>query len=308
MQRSRLCVSILLGGVLCGCPGGTGGTGSATQGTSTSTGEGTSVTGGPTEGTGSSTGSTGTGTTTTTSTSDSGASETCASSHCEDMPKGQPACDNWAQDCPEGQKCGAYVEGEGGTWNALKCVEVTGQDLPGEPCEAEDRHSGQDSCVAGAMCWDLDKRGVGICIALCTGSAEAPVCEGFGTCIISNEGVLNLCEPLCDPVAQDCLDEYEACHALADGTHCGQYGIEEKALAGEPCESFLECDKGLSCMDAAVVGKGCMDGASGCCTPYCSFPGGACANADQQCIQFYDPMQYPAEHPLLEVGVCGVAG
>lgn len=316
MSRSRPPVSILLCGVLSlGCPGGapgtsTGttmetsvGTSSTSSGTSTDDGSG-AVTAGPTDGTVTDP----TSATTTTSTTTDGATATsCAATSCEDM-EGRGECDHWAQDCPEGQKCSAYVAGDGYSWNALKCVEVTGTDEPGEPCTAEDAKNGVDSCIEGAMCRDVDERGVGTCVALCTGSPDAPVCDAFSTCTLANEGVLNLCEPFCDPVQQDCADDDEACHADGDGTFCGPFGIEEKVKVNEPCAFLLECDKGLRCSEAAFVGMGCQDGAAECCTPYCAFPGGACPNPDQACIQYFDPMQFPADHPLLSVGVCGVPG
>ena len=43
-------------------------------------------------------------------------------------------CDVWAQDCPPGQKCSAWADGGGGAWNATRCVEITGDGAPGEPC------------------------------------------------------------------------------------------------------------------------------------------------------------------------------
>src|SRR5690606_15132047 len=50
----------------------------------------------------------------------------------------QPQCDNWTQDCPSGEKCAAYADDGGSSWNNLKCVpaeENGGQ--PGDPCTVE---------------------------------------------------------------------------------------------------------------------------------------------------------------------------
>ncbi len=93
---------------------------------------------------------------------------------CDDSPK--PDCDPFAQDCPEGQKCAAVITDGGSAWDATRCVDVIGTDKPGEPCTMEDVASGVDSCIEGAMCWDVAE-GVGECVAQCTGSGEAPVCE-----------------------------------------------------------------------------------------------------------------------------------
>ena len=75
--------------------------------------------------------------------------------------------------------------------------------------------------------------------------------------------------------------------------------------ANDSCAAINVCDKGLMCADAAFVGTGCLD-VFGCCTPFCKFPGGACPNPDQQCVQYFDPMQLPENDPQLGIGVCGL--
>ena len=46
----------------------------------------------------------------------------------------------------------------GGAWNATKCEEIPPEpDGVGEPCTVEiSGTSGVDTCVLGAMCWDVD--------------------------------------------------------------------------------------------------------------------------------------------------------
>src|SRR5690606_34162493 len=127
-------------------------------------------------------------------------------------------CDVWAQDCPEGEKCSAWANDGGESWNATICVPV-GEDKPGEPCTAEGSPlSGHDSCELGAMCWDVDPETLeGTCVGLCDGSEDAPTCaEPMTTCAITNGGVLNLCLPTCDPFLQDC-GQTESCVDVGEG-------------------------------------------------------------------------------------------
>jgi len=126
-------------------------------------------------------------------------------------------CDNWAQDCPPGQKCTFWAEGGGGSWNATKCVDITGDGAPGEPCTAiGGGFSGIDDCALGAMCWDVDQDNHGTCIALCAGAQEAPICPQMTSCGIFSEG-LSLCISTCDPLLQDCAGE-DLCIPNPDGT------------------------------------------------------------------------------------------
>lgn len=50
---------------------------------------------------------------------------------------GVTPCDVFKQDCPEGEKCSAYADDGGTSWNASKCVPVNGDGQPGEPCTVE---------------------------------------------------------------------------------------------------------------------------------------------------------------------------
>jgi len=230
----------------------------------------------------------------------------CNFLNCDDYPK--PECSTWAQDCPEGQKCAAYIAGGGSAWDAVKCVELTGTDEPGDPCTSEGAVSGVDSCSKGAMCWHLDKAGAGTCVALCTGSPEAPICPPKTTCPISSSGILNLCLPTCDPLLQDCPNPVEGCYPFNAGLFCAADASGDAGQANDPCVYINSCDPGLMCADAALVGAGCEPGSTGCCTPFCKFPDGACPNPDQQCVQYFaepfPPLPESAEH----IGVCGVPG
>ncbi len=137
-----------------------------------------------------------TATTTTIATAD-GVSGMCDSLNCEESEGVMNECDNFAQDCPAGQKCVAYSSNGAGGWDALKCVGVTGMDKPGDTCTS--KGDGVDSCIKGAICWGVSREGMGTCVALCTGSWEAPVCENTAFCTISGLGLINLCLPLSIP-------------------------------------------------------------------------------------------------------------
>lgn len=236
--------------------------------------------------------------------------EPCELLACGDMPQSKQECDNFAQDCPEGQKCSAYYSTlEFGYWDSTQCVEVTGTDKPGDACVSEGVTAGIDSCIEGAMCWAVDMNGVGTCVALCSGSDGAPVCEFPGYCQISAEGVLNLCYGYCNPLLQDCPKANEACYASDfDRLACAPDESNGAGQNGESCDFINQCKAGLTCADAMFVGAGCAPGSAGCCTPFCKFPDGACPNPDQQCVQYFDNMQVPPDNPYLDIGICGIAG
>ena len=222
---------------------------------------------------------------------------------------GGPECDNWAQDCPEGQKCSAYADNGGTSWNNLKCVpvEING-DAVGEPCTAEGGGvSGVDSCESGAMCWDLNpETGQGTCVALCTGSAESSQCADSSTsCVIANGGVLNLCLPQCDPLLQDCGAD-DLCLPNpddADSFVCVLDASGDGGKAFDPCEFANACDKGLICVDPGYATE-CDSQALGCCLPFCDLQQIECPGAGQECIAWYEQGMAPPGYESL--GLCGI--
>ncbi len=247
---------------------------------------------------------TSTATTTSATSTDSGSTgEACTFLNCDDMLRDE--CDVFAQDCPEGQKCAAWADDGSNAWNAVKCVDVTGTDKPGEPCTSDVRSlSGIDSCIEGAICWNRNEEGVGTCLALCTGSPEAPVCPD-GACSTSGSGVLNLCLSYCDPLLQDCPGA-GLCLPSGDSFVCILDASGDEGQANDSCEYTNVCDPGLVCLDPATAGAGCEPAAGGCCTPFCKFPDGACPNPDQSCVQWFDPAMLPENDPDLDIGFCGV--
>ncbi len=144
----------LLGGDTTGDGGGssTSGGGGTTSGVPTSSGQPSTGPGATSSGTGpqpgTTTGSTGSESTT--------VEDTCGFI-CPGTTGGESTdklCDLFQQNCPEGEKCASYAEGGGIVWNATKCVPVTGDAGPGEPCTAvgggisgfDDCPQSQESC------------------------------------------------------------------------------------------------------------------------------------------------------------------
>jgi hypothetical protein len=214
-------------------------------------------------------------------------------------------CNTFTQNCPVGQKCVPWVEGGGGFWNAAKCVEVTGDGAPGDPCFApEGGVAGIDDCALGAFCWDVDATNHGTCIGQCTGSADAPICPPKASCAIAGDGVINLCFFGCDPLIQDCKGD-ELCIPQGDSFLCVLDASGEMGALNDPCEFANGCDKGLLCLNTASASIACQQGSQGCCQPFCEFPGSPCPNPDQQCLQWFDPMQ-PIPEGHEDVGVCAI--
>ena len=314
-------VGLGLGGVGCapaaspggggGSSEGSGGAGSSSGGlgnseTGVGTGEMPTGTGGGDSTAGVGTGGTGEGGT-------SGTSETGASSSmdcqfiCETTGFG-PECDKFLQDCPEGQKCAAWAEGGGGSYNAVKCVPVMGDKQPGEECFApEGGTSGLDDCAEGVMCWNVDENNMGVCVALCSGNPEAPVCPDDGPCTLDGNGALNLCFTNCDPLVQDCVGD-DLCIPNGEGFTCVLDGSGDEGQVNDICEFANACDKGLVCLDPVVASSACDPRAFGCCQPFCEFPGGGCPNPDQACVQWYDPVELPPDSPKLKYGICKISG
>ena len=237
--------------------------------------------------------------------SSSGASEdpSCGFLCPEDMPPGGE-CDQWAQDCPAGQKCSAYADDGSTAWNNTKCVDVIGDPgLPGDACSVEGGGvSGIDSCDVGVMCWDVDPNtSQGVCVALCTGTAEAATCEAGFSCAIAND-VLNLCLPDCDPLAQDCPGD-DLCLPSDDHFICVLDAGGDEGQAFDPCEFGNVCDKGLYCFDPGYASE-CDANASGCCLPFCDLSAPDCPGVGQECQAWYDGGTAP---PGFEsVGFCGL--
>jgi len=217
----------------------------------------------------------------------------------------EPACDVFAQDCPEGEKCSAYASNGATFWNNTKCVPA-GTQAPGQSCTAEGGGiSGIDDCQLGAMCWDTDGGSQGTCVALCTGTEDKPVCAADDACAIANEGVLNLCLPVCDPLAQDCADD-EVCVAIGEVFVCIDDDSGDTGVANDPCTALNACDQGLACVsqDAAIE----CPPQTGCCQPFCDTtdPDPMCPNPDQACVPWFAAMMQDPPPGLEKIGFCSI--
>lgn len=208
-------------------------------------------------------------------------------------------CDVFAQDCPAGEKCTWARSYEGGGPDAMRCVPLSRDPLAnGAPCTYDaETLDGVDDCAARAMCFEFmasEWDGTGTCVSLCLGSGEYSYCEAGSVCIGGR--VLWLCEPTCDPLAQDC----------PDGARCDLYGLAPLCLydwadhggVGADCWQ-QDCELGLTCMVDAVVGCG----GQGCCTPFCELgdPQASCPLPGQKCLPPYDGYDPPE---LAGIGVC----
>jgi hypothetical protein len=213
-------------------------------------------------------------------------------------------CDQWKQDCGPGKKCSAYADDGSFAWNNTKCVDVyENAGVPGDECTVEGSGvSGVDSCAKGAMCWDVDgETGKGVCVPLCLGSPEAPICELGQACAVNND-VLNLCLSSCDPLAMDC-DGDDLCLPSGEGFLCVLDASGMEGQAFDPCEFGNACDAGLYCFDPAY-GSECNSQAGGCCLPFCDTTDADCPGQGQTCIPWYEPGSAPPGFDT--VGFCGI--
>lgn len=218
-------------------------------------------------------------------------------------------CDVWAQDCCHGERCTPWADNGGSVWNAVKCVPPARDPAhAGEPCTvAGSGASGIDSCDLESLCWDVDEVSLtGVCVPMCDGSPEDPICPEGTSCVIANDGVITLCLPSCNPLIVDCQGD-ELCVPNPNGGEgfvCTPDVSGPEGQVFDPCEYVNSCDQGLQCARPELASE-CDPEASGCCLPYCdtTLPG-TCPGALQTCIPAYAMGTAP---PGLEnVGVCGL--
>lgn len=203
-------------------------------------------------------------------------------------------CSVWNQDCAKDEKCTPWANDGGLVWNAARCVLLAEDPVGlGEPCTVEGSYTaGFDTCEAGLTCIGSDEETLeGICMELCSGSEESPVCVDTpeATCV-GHDTVIPLCRPTCDPLESNCADG-EACLPSFDGWGCMLAG---SAALAEPCDSFNACAPGSICLEGE-------DGSS--CAAVCDVtaPEPGCAD-ETTCSAFYEDGTAPAG--LDDVGLC----
>lgn len=121
------------------------------------------------------------------------------------------------------------------------------------------------------MCWGMDppdpNLNTGRCAAQCVGSENAPVCNDPTTsCVIGNEGSINICAQTCDPTNQNC-PEGEACYGdLNTGnTVCLRPGTP--LVSGPDLLFPAFCPPGSAAV-APELDVNCEDGEP-CCVQWC---------------------------------------
>lgn len=222
-------------------------------------------------------------------------------------------CSLLEQDCPEGEKCVAWNENGGIFPDGVKCVpQPPGADEIGDECLTMGGFgSGEDTCVAGALCLDLDDDGMATCVAYCSGtSPEDAFCQQPNhTCVELFEPVVPLCFEKCNPLLQDCPDG-EGC--FMDAPMLGSAGfvcmpLIDNLEGGEflsGCVAMSNCAPGNSCVFAENV-PNCPW--QYCCTPWCNLDTPEdCLMWDEtlSCIEWFAEGQAP---PGFEkVGICGI--
>ncbi|MCB9568988.1 MAG: hypothetical protein H6710_17525 [Myxococcales bacterium] len=311
-DRSKICSSlaaILLVG-LAGCAGGdkvtsaTGASGSTSSGaatSSTATSEGTTGSGATT----SASGSTGAPSTSgsTTDTSGSGGVDPCAP--VETTGEIQ-SCNTFDQDCPPCQKCTAYANDGGSSWNDHRCVPIDPNPKQAfEPCTTQGRGiTGFDDCDKGLMCLDADGDNVGYCIAYCIGSWDEPTCPVPAVCVIPIDEPIAFCIPTCDPLLQDCPGGDTCVPAYDDWLCLLPYPEPGLGNDGDPCYSPNACNPGVICINGDYL-PDCQN--DNCCASLCDLTQpNTCPLKDQghECVPFYTLEEPPPGKE--NVGYCAL--
>jgi hypothetical protein len=172
----------------------------------------------------------------------------------------------------------------GSIWNASRCSPIEpGAGEPGDPCLAEDSPvSGIDSCVAAAMCWDVDADTLaGECVGFCGGDEEQPSCPVGTACLIANEGTLVLCLPTCDPLAAAPCEDDDGCYLVDSTWLCLPPGAPvfldfETGIAPPLCAA------GSTAVDPATLST-CPPAPEVCCAQICDVTAPACSDS-LQCV------------------------
>ena len=132
-------------------------------------------------------------------------------------------------------------------------------------------------------------------------SGTAPTCQGAGTtCTVANGGNLPVCVATCDPLADDCAEDF-GCISVDTQFVCGPMRAAP-AGPGEPCSSLNDCDDGLFCAEPPLV-PGCTD--TLCCTHFCDLDLGdtQCEIEGTSCLPWFEPGTAPQEC-LADLGLC----
>lgn len=223
-----------------------------------------------------------------------------------DLPHGI-GCSVFEQDCDEGDKC---VPTTNPDFSPSRCVPVLGDKTVDEPCTFDGGRAGTDDCDATSHCWPIDWEDgppyAGTCRPLCEGTRGEPVCPGQGEtcggyqCFVLGQVGIPLCQPICDPVEQDCADDL-GCYFFQSGSNFGCSVVAAEAQVGEGCTSYNDCAPGLFCAAGEYV-PGCE--AEGCCTVHCEIGDDAACAAAIPGTTCADVYHYPPADHCPTYGVC----
>jgi hypothetical protein len=184
------------------------------------------------------------------------------------------ACNPVTQDgCADGEKCSWLVVQEDPFLGRTDCV-PDGTEAVGAACTegTPGEDTGFDNCAAGGLCLGE------VCRSIC--NIDPDTCgEGFAcssyTQTFSDDPAENtgVCDPTCDPVAQDCEDETQGCYLqLFNGkATCARVAAgAEEAAQGDQC-----ANNGTSCwLNGCSPGYGGFlyagDGVPRDCTAFCT--------------------------------------
>lgn len=217
-------------------------------------------------------------------------------------------CGPFEPNCPVGMKCNAYGSQSRSGWNDSKCVPIVDDpDQVGEKCKIfADLYSGEDSCEAGAMCWDAAADTLeGICVPQCTGNSLEPICTApHSFCF--QAGPLALCLPKCSPFLG--CDVGVVCDRDPNdpgGFTCAP-DLPGGALFGSCDGPPGTCDAGLTCL-APESAFECDQGSPGCCVPFCRVGEmNGCPGVGQECQPLYGDPELEAPPLFWALGICAV--
>ncbi|MCY0988032.1 hypothetical protein OV203_12920 [Nannocystis sp. ILAH1] len=303
-------VGLAMLGAACGPGKEDSASGSTSEATSTSTSTSTSTTGTVT---GTPTTSDGSDSESGTSTGGTSSSSTTECVSCSDSSEGGgfiyaapdmggsgiKECDPWVQDCPIGQKCMPFAQSGIGAPDSLHCAPVAeSPEQAGDPCVLQGNGPEQtDNCDVGLFCWE------GSCVAQCTGSPDAPMCDDPATgCLIANDEVLTLCLPACDPLAQNCEAD-QVCLSVGNDLAfvCVQDASGDGGQEFDVCALQNSCDPGLACLDSGWATE-CGGRGFECCLKFCDVTMPTCTGAGAECVPWFEAGMAPAG--LEDVGLC----
>ncbi|WP_096328667.1 hypothetical protein [Nannocystis exedens] len=224
-----------------------------------------------------------------------------ASFKAADEPTAAEACDIYGQDCPEGQKCTVI----GQQWNEVACVPLT--QFPRQLGEYCGQEGDGDTCDVGLLCqWDALIMS-SVCKPLCGCGEASPTCSENERCVIYNNGLLPMCERLCDPLDVSTCKEGEVCikGQWVNDFFCRLDASAETGKFRDACDKANGCDPGYSCEAPEYVPGGCPEGAIACCTPMCDLDDPQCPE-DSKCYEYFGGFGLEPAQCLEDVGFCTV--